>query len=82
MSTSGRLPAAAVGASFSAIFDGGDWDRSLVLNAPGQSESPASPHFNDLAPLWAEGKYFPLAFSDEAIAANTESTLTLTPDVP
>ncbi|HVH29956.1 MAG TPA: penicillin acylase family protein [Vicinamibacterales bacterium] len=82
MSISGRLPEAAVGASFRAVFDGGDWDRSLVLNAPGQSESPASAHFSDLARLWAQGNPFPLAFSEAAIAASAESTLTLTPAVP
>jgi penicillin amidase len=81
MSTSGRLPDAAVGAAFSAIFDAGDWDRSLAQNAPGQSESPDSAHYRDLASLWAGGEYVPLAFSDAAVAANSESTLTLTPAV-
>jgi penicillin amidase len=81
MSTSGRLPDAAVGAAFSAIFDAGDWDRSLAQNAPGQSESPDSAHYRDLASLWASGEYIPLAFSDAALAANSESTLTLTPAV-
>jgi penicillin G amidase len=72
---SGRI----VGPSFRAILDAGDWDRSVAVNAPGQSGSPASAHFSDLAPLWASGDYFPLAFSDAAVAANTETTLTLIP---
>ena len=55
----------------------GDWDRSLVTNAPGQSGSPASAHFSDLAKPWAAGDYFPLVFSDRAIQANAESTLHL-----
>jgi penicillin amidase len=68
-----------VGPSFRAIFDAGDWDRSVAVNAPGQSGSPASPHYSDLAPLWASGGYLPLSFSDAAVAANTETTLTLVP---
>ena len=79
MSTSGQRPETAIGASFAAIFDTSDWDRSIVQNAPGQSESPASAHFADLATLWSEQQYFPLAFSEGAVAAITESTLTLQP---
>lgn len=72
-------PDRAIGASFRAIFDLGGWDRSIVMNAPGQSALPGSPHFGDLAAPWAAGEYFPLAFSDEAIQANAGSTLTLVP---
>jgi penicillin amidase len=68
-----------VGASFSEILDLSNWDRSVVTNAPGQSGSPRSGHFSDLAKLWAAGEYFPLVFSDAAVQANTESTLTLEP---
>jgi len=68
-----------VGASFSEILDLSNWDRSVVTNAPGQSGSPRSAHFSDLAKLWAAGEYFPLVFSDAAVQANTESTLTLEP---
>ena len=67
------------GASFREVIDLADWDRSVATSAPGQSESPASPHFADLAKLWAAGDYFPLAFSDAAVGANAEATLTLTP---
>src|SRR5205823_4527391 len=79
LSTGGQVFDAAVGASFSAIFDVADWDRSIAQNAPGQAESPRSPHFADLARPWAAGEYFPLVFSDAAVRANAESTLTLTP---
>ena len=54
-----------------------DWDRSIATNAPGQSESPDSAHFADLARLWAAGEYFPLAFTEAAVNANAKSTLTL-----
>lgn len=60
-----------------ALLDSKDWDRSRAVNAPGQSGSPASPHFSDLAKLWSSGDLVPLLFSDAAVQANTESTLTL-----
>ena len=60
-------------------FDAHDWDRSTAINAPGQSGSPESPHFADLAALWSEGKTFPLAFTERAVQAHAEATLTLTP---
>ena len=55
------------------------WDRSTVLNAPGQSGWPDSAHFNDFAKRWAAGEQVELAFTDAAVQAATESTLTLTP---
>jgi penicillin amidase len=79
LSTSGPQFEATTGASFSAIFDLGDWDRSVAQNAPGQSGSPASPHFGDLAKLWAAGEYFSIPFSDAAVQAQAEATLTLVP---
>jgi penicillin amidase len=72
-------PDRSVGASFRVIVDLGDWDRSVATNAPGQSGSPGSPHFRDLAPLWAAGEYIPLSFGDRAVQASAESTLTLVP---
>jgi penicillin amidase len=49
------------------------------MNAPGQSESPDSPHYTDLAALWSTGQMVPLFFTEAAIAANAASTLTLVP---
>jgi penicillin amidase len=68
-----------IGPSFRQILDVGDWDRSVATNAPGQVEWPASPHFSDLAKLWAAGEYVPLSFSEGAIERNAESRLTLRP---
>jgi penicillin amidase len=67
------------GASFRQVIDLAAWDRSVATNAPGQSGAPGSSHFADLAKPWAAGEYFPLAFSDAAVQANTESVLTLQP---
>ncbi len=39
------------GASFRMVVDLADPDRSICVNAPGQSGDPRSPHYGDLAPL-------------------------------
>jgi penicillin G amidase len=67
------------GASFREILDVADWDRSLATSAPGQSGQPLSPHYADLLPLWAEGRYFPLLFSRERIEAESKDKLLLEP---
>ena len=51
----------------------------VAMNAPGQSESPDSAHFKDLAAEWAAGKSIPLPFSDRAVESATETTLVLAP---
>jgi len=65
--------------TFAIAFETADWDRSTAMNAPGQSASPDSAHFADIARVWASGGSIPLAFSDRAVQASAESTLTLVP---
>jgi penicillin amidase len=67
------------GASYRQLFDLADWDRGLATSAPGQSGQPGSPHYADLLPLWAEGKYFPFVFSDTRVEEVTLHRLTLKP---
>jgi penicillin G amidase len=67
------------GASYREILDPGDWDRSVATNVPGQSGQPGSPHYADLLPLWAEGKYFPLLYSRKKIEAAATERLVLAP---
>lgn len=67
------------GASFREILDVADWDRSMATSVPGQSGQPLSPHYADLLPLWAEGKYFPLLYSRERIEAESKERLVLEP---
>jgi len=67
------------GASFRMVLDVGNWDNSRAINAPGQSGVPESPHYRDLEPLWADGKYFPLAYSRKAVERVTVSRLRLLP---
>lgn len=67
------------GASFRMVLDVGNWDASRAINAPGQSGNPASPHYRDLAPIWAKGQYFPLLYTKKAVQKNAHETLELVP---
>jgi penicillin amidase len=71
---------AADGASYREILDVADWDRSLVTNVPGQSGQPGSPFYGNLLPLWADNRYFPLAFSRRAVDRHAARTLVLRPN--
>ena len=67
------------GASVMLVLDTGDWDRSVALNTPGNESQAGSHHSTDLAPLWGEGKYFPLAFSYKKVEEESESRIKLYP---
>jgi penicillin amidase len=68
-----------LGASYREIFDLADWDRSVAINVPGQSGQPQAKHYDDLLPLWIEGRYFPLAYTKGAVDTVTTDVLYLTP---
>jgi penicillin amidase len=67
------------GATYRQLFDLADWDRGLATSAPGQSGQPGSPHYDDLAQMWADGEYFPLAFSRAKVEEVTRHRLWLRP---
>lgn len=67
------------GASFRMVLDVGNWDASRVVNAPGQSGNPASPHYRDLAQMWARGDYFPLLYTRKAVEKETREKVELVP---
>jgi penicillin G amidase len=67
------------GASLRMVLDVGNWDASRAVNTPGQSGDPESPHYRDLAPLWARGEYFPLVYSAQAVEAAARRVLRLEP---
>ncbi|HRJ68880.1 MAG TPA: penicillin acylase family protein [Beijerinckiaceae bacterium] len=67
------------GASVRLAIDVGGWDNSLCLNAPGQSGDPKSPHYRDLAPLWAGGRYVPLLYSRSEVDKATIRRIVLEP---
>ena len=68
------------GASYRHVFDLADWDKGMATSAPGQSAQYGSPHYGDLAPLWAKGEYFPLAYSRKKVEEVTKNRLLLIPN--
>jgi penicillin amidase len=70
---------AAVVQSWKQVIDLADPDRSLGVLPTGQSGNPASPHWNDQAPLWATGEYHDLPISRRAVEAEAVTALRLTP---
>ncbi|MFI5012611.1 MAG: penicillin acylase family protein [Hyphomicrobiales bacterium] len=70
------------GASVRLVMDVGEWDDSVCINAPGQSGDPASPHYRDLAPLWAQGGYVPMLYSRARIEPEIVARIALEPGEP
>ena len=69
----------ASGGSLKIIVDTDDWDNSVGINTPGQSGDPDSPHYRDLFELWAQGTYFPVAYSRTKVESVTEGVTRLVP---
>ena len=67
------------GGSLKIIADTDDWDNSVGLNTPGQSGDPDSRHYRDLFELWAQGTYFPVAYSRKKVESVTEDVTRLVP---
>jgi penicillin amidase len=67
------------GGSFKIIADTEDWDNSIGQNNPGQSGNPDSPHYRDLFEMWAQGKYFPVAYSRRKVESVTKEKVILQP---
>ena len=61
------------------VADVGQWDESLFVLPGGQSGNPLSPHYDDLLPLWQQGKGVPIAWAPEKVEQATRSTLRLEP---
>lgn len=68
------------GASYLQVIDVGNWDQSVMLNLPGQSNDPASPHYRDQFAPWAAGRMQPMPFSKAAVDAVAASRITLSPE--
>ena len=63
-STRPELPYAAYhAAGYRAIYDLAAPDRSRWIAVAGQSGNPLSPHYADLASLWAEGRYLEMSLA-------------------
>jgi penicillin G amidase len=68
-----------VGASVRVVIDVGEWDNSLCINAPGQSGSPSSLHYGDLADKWSRGEFVPLLYSKTRVDEATVQRIVLFP---
>ncbi len=67
------------GASVRMVLDVGAWDNSRIVNNPGESGNPDDPHYRDLFPLWAAGRYVPFVWSDAAVMAAADRVIMLEP---
>jgi penicillin amidase len=67
------------GATFKIISDTEDWDRTLAINAPGQSGNPDDKHYADLFELWARDHYFPLFYTRIKVESVSDRILYLVP---
>ena len=68
------------GASYLQVIDVGDWDKSLMLNLPGQSNDPRSAYYRDAYAPWIAGEMRPMLFSRAAVDASATRRATLQPD--
>jgi penicillin amidase len=66
-------------ASFRAIYDLADLDRSLYIQTTGQSGNPFSPLYRSFAERWSKGEYIEIATRREAVANAALGTWKLTP---
>ncbi|PAX06626.1 penicillin acylase family protein [Sphingomonas lenta] len=67
------------GASYLQVIDVGAWDDSVMINLPGQSNDPRSPHYRDHYGPWIRGDMLPMPFSRAAVDAAAERRTVLTP---
>jgi penicillin amidase len=66
-------------ASFRAIYDLADLDRSLFIQTTGQSGNPLSPFYHAFAGRWAKGEYIEIPTRREAVEKAALGTWRLTP---
>jgi penicillin amidase len=65
--------------SYRQIVDLADFDRSLWIKPPGQSGQLGSPNYNDQVMPWLEGRYFPMLWSRDKVAAYAQRVQALEP---
>jgi acyl-homoserine lactone acylase PvdQ len=65
--------------SYRFIVDLAHPERALAMNHTGESDLPASPHYDDMIGPWRLGEYHLLAAGDKGTGGGTESVLMLVP---
>lgn len=68
------------GASFRLITDLSDWDKTLMINSPGQSADVNSKYYKNLFKLWANNEFFPAFFTKEKIQEVADLTTIFKPN--
>jgi penicillin amidase len=66
-------------ASFRAIYDLADLDRSLFIHTTGQSGNPLSPFYRSFASRWSKGEYIEIATRRDDVTKTKLGTWRLTP---
>ena len=61
------------------IVDLSNLDNSLAIHTTGESGHAYTPHYDDMAPLWASVQYAPMWWEQSSVEAHAESHLQLTP---
>lgn len=61
------------------IVDLGDLRNSVTVHTTGESGHAYHPHYDDMAPLWASGAYYPMLWNEQAVVSNAEGHLRLVP---
>ncbi|MCB0044024.1 MAG: penicillin acylase family protein [Caldilineaceae bacterium] len=65
--------------SYRQLYEAGAWDRAQTITTAGQSGHPLSDHFDDQIPMFLEGEYRGMPWSEEAVEAATVFKMTLRP---
>ena len=60
-------------------IDVGNWENSRFSLPGGQSGNPASPHYDDILPLWLRGEGVPIAWGVDSIRRSAVADLKLAP---
>jgi len=61
------------------IIDLGNLQNSVTVHTTGQSGHAYHPHYDDMAPLWANIEYYPMLWDEQAIRSQAEDYLRLVP---
>lgn len=61
------------------IVDLGNLNNSLTVHTTGQSGHAYHPHYDDMATLWANMRYYPMWWQQESIISDSEGHLILVP---
>ena len=61
-------------------MDTDDWDKTLIINTPGQSGDSNSPFYRNLFSTWASDAYFPSYYSRALIEQNLAEKWIIKPE--